>query len=701
VSVMPVSARHGMRRLRPTTHAAIVASITIVAFSLIAVVVLYATVIGRLPIPFAAGAGPWWPPFVACACVACCVIVMRAYSLEHRRLVHFRQLYESLRTVHRAPTREEGVTALLHTSCSLYGADAAWIALFGRREADAPLVAWELQEASSPLHVRPLTEAQAAALRSLRRLGRVAVLRDATRDAALGGLARELGVERMMAAMLHGEKGELGLIVVGHRSGDRRGFVAEDARLFETFASHAAILLENDRLEQSVSDLEDLREQLHRQAYHDALTGLPNRAYFTERVASAVAGKAGRPAAVLFLDLDDFKTINDSLGHHAGDEVLVAAAARVRAAVRSGDVPARLGGDEFAVLANGASRAEIAEIADRLVTALDAPFVVEGRTVSVHASVGVAFSEGIANADELLRNADVAMYSAKQGGKRRHVSYEPRMHARVRHRQELVSALELAVKRREIEVHYQPIVELGTGRMVAVEALARWERPAKGLIAPASFVPLADEIGLMADIGRDVLRDACRQVRSWQRTFPDCESLSVNVNLSPTELRGRALPEEVAEILHETGLAPEHLVLEITESGVMHNQADALSAMRELRELGVSLALDDFGTGHSSLAHLRDFPIDTLKIAREFVSGLPDGHVDVAFVETIVRLASSLGLHVVAEGVESAEQTAIVADLGCTLGQGYHFGAPVGPIGVASYLAAELLPARSVALRVA
>jgi diguanylate cyclase (GGDEF)-like protein len=697
---MPAPARERLHRLRPTTHAAVMASITIVVFSLVTVVVLYATVIGGLPVRFAAGTGPWWPPLVACTCVACCVIVMRSYSLEHRRLAHFRELYESLRTVHRAPSREDGVAALLRTACGLYGAEVAWLAIFGRRETDPPLVAWVQPETDSGLRPRRLTEAQTAGLRSVRRAGRVVVMRDSMGDPSLDGLARELGLERMMATILHGENGEIGMIAVGHRHAERR-FVVEDTRLFETFASHAAILLENDRLEQSVSDLEDLREQLHRQAYHDTLTGLPNRAYFAERVASAIATQASRPAAVLFLDLDDFKTINDSLGHHAGDELLVAAAARVRAAVRGGDVPARLGGDEFAVLANGATSSEIGEIADRLVTALDQPFVVEGRTVSVHASVGVAYGDGVGSADELLRNADVAMYSAKQSGKRRHVTYEPRMHATVRHRQELVSALELAVKRGEIEVHYQPIVELTTGRMVAVEALARWERPAKGLIAPSSFVPLADEIGLMVDIGRDVLRDACRQVRSWQSTFPGCEALSVNVNLSPTELRGRALADEVGEILAETDLAPERLVLEITESGVMHNQAEALATMRELRELGVSLALDDFGTGHSSLAHLRDFPIDTLKIAREFVSGLPDGHVDSAFVETIVRLASSLGLQVVAEGLESAGQTATVAELGCELGQGYHFGAPVGPIGVASYLAAEMLPTHGVGLRVA
>ncbi len=685
---------------RPIGRAAIVATLTTGAISFVAIAFLFVAFGGSLPVAGGVGERPWWSAIIAVACVACCVAVMRAYAREHRRLGHFRLLYESLRTVHRAPTRQAGVDELLRTAKALYGADVAWVALFGRRDADPPLIAWILPEAGSQLATRPLTEAQAVALRRVREARRSVLLHRPGREPALDGLARELGVERLMTTLLHGESGDLGMLVVGHRRGDRR-FGGENARLFEAFANHAAILLENDRLEQSVSDLEELREQLHRQAYHDALTALPNRAYFTERVASAIAKQGERPPAVLFLDLDDFKTVNDSLGHHAGDELLVAAAARVRSAVRTGDVPARLGGDEFAVLAHGASAEEIAEIAERLVVALDAPFVVDGRTVSVHASVGVAFGDGVTSADDLLRNADVAMYSAKQGGKRRHVTYEPKMHVRVRHRQELVSALELAVKRREIEVHYQPIVELATGRMVAVEALARWERPAKGLVAPQAFVPLADEIGLMVDIGRDVLRDACRQVRSWQRSFPGCEQLSVTVNLSPTELHGRALAREVADVLDETGLAPECLVLEITESGVMHNPAEALATMTALRELGVSLALDDFGTGHSSLAHLRDFPIDTLKIARDFVSGLPSGLVDVAFVETIVRLASSLGLRVVAEGVESATQTATVAELGCELGQGYHFGAPVGPIGVASYLAAEMLPRGAAALRVA
>ena len=244
--------------------------------------------------------------------------------------------------------------------------------------------------------------------------------------------------------------------------------------------------------------------------------------------------------------------------------------------------------------------------------------------MSVHASVGIALGRpGATTVDELLRNADVAMYSAKHGGKRRFTAYEPKMHTRIRHRQELVTALERAVERDEIDVHYQPIVDLETGAMVAVEALARWDRPLHGLIGPDAFIPLADEIGLMVGIGRSVLRQACNQARSWQTAFSGHEGLRVNVNLSPSELSDPALVGDVEAILRNSGLSPDRLVLEITESGVMRNPAEALATMATLRELGVSLALDDFGTGHSSLAHLREFPIDSLKIAREFVSGLP------------------------------------------------------------------------------
>ncbi len=627
-------------------------------------------------------------------------VALRAYSTEHRRLEHLRLLYSSMQTVHRAPGREAGVHELLDATRRLLGTDLAWLVLFDRRGASAPLVAWVGSDESSELRPGRMTGAQAAAVKVVARSARAMLVERGTTDGVLGRLLADLGLDQAIATPLRGESGVLGVLVVGDRNSEAEALGSESQRLLETYAEHAAILLENDRLEQSVSDLEELREQLHVQAYHDALTGLPNRSLFAERVAQALAGSANAAPAVLFLDLDDFKLINDSLGHHAGDELLIAVAQRVRGAVRAGDVPARLGGDEFAVLARDGGAGEAEQIAERLVKALEAPFTIDGREMSVHASVGIALGRpGATTVDELLRNADVAMYSAKHGGKRRFTAYEPKMHARIRHRQELVAALERAVEREEIDVHYQPIVDLETGSMVAVEALARWDRPLHGLIGPDAFIPLADEIGLMVGIGRSVLRQACGQVRSWQSGFPEHRELRVNVNLAPSELSDPKLVGDVESILRESGLAPDRLVLEITESGVMRNPDEALATMATLRELGVSLALDDFGTGHSSLAHLREFPIDSLKIAREFVSGLPEGHVDNVFVDAIVRLASSLGLDVVAEGVESERQASLVRQFGCTFGQGYHFGAPLGLLGVSNYLGSHLLPNGS--LRVA
>ncbi len=627
-------------------------------------------------------------------------VALRAYSTEHRRLEHLRLLYASMQTMHRAPGREAGVHELLDATRRLLGTDLAWLVLFDRRGASAPLVAWVGSGESSELRPGRMTGAQAAAVKAIARSACAVPVERGTSDGVLGGLLADLGLDQAIATPLRGESGVLGVLVVGDRNPEAEALGSESLRLLETYAEHAAILLENDRLEQSVSDLEELREQLHVQAYHDALTGLPNRSLFAERVAQALAGSAHAAPAVLFLDLDDFKLINDSLGHHAGDELLIAVAQRVRGAVRAGDVPARLGGDEFAVLARDGGAGEAEQIAERLVKALEAPFTIDGREMSVHASVGIAVGRpGATTVDELLRNADVAMYSAKHGGKRRFTAYEPKMHARIRHRQELVAALERAVEREEIDVHYQPIVDLETGSMVAVEALARWDRPLHGLIGPDAFIPLADEIGLMVGIGRSVLRQACGQVRSWQSGFPEHRELRVNVNLAPSELSDPKLVADVESILRESGLAPDRLVLEITESGVMRNPDEALATMATLRELGVSLALDDFGTGHSSLAHLREFPIDSLKIAREFVSGLPEGHVDNVFVDAIVRLASSLGLDVVAEGVESERQASLVRQFGCTFGQGYHFGAPLGLLGVSNYLGSHLLPNGS--LRVA
>ena len=616
-------------------------------------------------------------PFISCAAA------VWATTSEHRRLVNLRMLADAIRRAHEAPGRDESVLELLDAPRALIDAEYAWIALLPRSSTESVQVASVGPEGVTPLRACTLRQDRAACLRE--EVGRLEPREVLGGDVADGlhGLMSDLALQRAISVPLRGEDGVNGLLLVGTRESSSTGYRSEDILLLETFAGNAAVLLENDRLERSISDLSALKEQFHRQAHHDSLTSLPNRALFTASVVAAVedVSNVQRPA-VLFLDLDDFKTINDSLGHHAGDELLVAVAGRVRGVVRAGDLPARIGGDEFAVLTRDGSDGTAEQVAERLVEALEAPFTIAGRKMWVHASVGIAHGgPGVRSADELLRNADVAMYSAKRGGKGCFNTYLPEMHARVKHRQETLSALTLAVERREINVHYQPIVELETGRTVAIEALARWDRPGHGLVAPAHFISIAEETGLMIPIGRYVLGEACAQGQSWRNSFESMTDIRVTANLAPSELMADDLVDDLAGILERTGLPADRLVLEITENGVMENPNEALVRMNEIRALGVSLALDDFGTGHSSLAHLRGFPIDTLKIARDFVVGLPDSPVDKAFFETIVRLGRSLGLEVIAEGIESSGQALAVRELGCALAQGFHFGLPLAPVG--------------------
>jgi diguanylate cyclase (GGDEF)-like protein len=625
-------------------------------------------------------------PFAACA------VILRAYASERMRLKHLQTLYESMRTAQRTTGLDDGVAELLGTTRRLVRAEVARLVLFPRN-GSATLVATMTPARHEGLKPAELSAAERHAVEAVAATGS-GLLVSSTRaqEPRYQHLLRQLEVRELMLTPLRVESEIRGVLLVGDRANADR-FRVEHLRLLETYAGHAGVLIENDRLEESLTQLTELKDQLRHQAFHDALTGLPNRMLFAERVGRSLGDGDLGTAAVLFLDLDDFKTINDSLGHYVGDQLLIAVARRVESCIRPTDLPARLGGDEFAVLLRHASVEEAEHIAARLVGAIEQPFVIEKRDISIHASVGIALDgPDVHAAEDLLRNADVAMYDAKRSGKRGFVTYRPEMHTRVRERQELAFAIERAVERGEIGVHYQPIVDLERRTLVAFEALARWNRPGHGVIGPGSFIPLADELGYMVEIGRAVLRESCRQARSWQLAYPNHSELRVNVNLAPSELQNPELAREVAAVLAETELAPERLAFEITESGVMRNPDVALQTMRELRDLGVALGLDDFGTGHSSLAYLREFPLDSLKIARPFVVGLPDGELDAVFVEAIVRLATSLGLDVVAEGIESAAQCQAVAALGCTHAQGFYFGEPLAGLGVSTYLWAPTLP---------
>ena len=429
-----------------------------------------------------------------------------------------------------------------------------------------------------------------------------------------------------------------------------------------------------------VTDRRSLEQQLRHQAFHDSLTGLPNRALFLDRLSHALTRtrRGQAPLAVMFIDLDDFKAVNDSLGHGAGDELLVAVAGRIRMTVREADTPARMGGDEFAILLEDATSADAArETAGRVLDALRLPFRLQGQDVAIRASVGIAtYDSPEQTADELLRNADISMYAAKSQGKDRLVVYESAVHDAAIWRLQLRTDLPLALERDELVLAYQPVVDLETQEVLGVEALLRWQHPRRGLIGPAEFVPIAEESGLIVPIGRWVLERACLQAREW-RDARDGHGLDLSVNLSSRQIEDPNLVDDVRTALEKADLEPRRLTLELTESMLMQDAERTIETLGRLRGLGVRLAIDDFGTGYSSLSYLRQLPVDALKIDRSFVAVVDSGPDEAALVRSIVSLAQSLRLDTVAEGIEQPGQLAELRTIGTRLGQGYFFARPL------------------------
>ena len=441
-----------------------------------------------------------------------------------------------------------------------------------------------------------------------------------------------------------------------------------------------------------VTERHQLEEQLRHQAFHDELTGLANRARFLDRLEHALkrSQRSGAPVFVMFLDLDDFKNVNDSRGHTVGDVVIRAIGERISKRVRAGDTAARPGGDEFAVLLEDCvSLDDAASTAARLLDDIRVPIRVGDADVVIGVSIGIAEGNASSACGDLMRNADIAMYVAKSQGKHRYQVFAPDMHSQLTERLMLLADIRRAVERSELVVHYQPTVLLETGQVVGAEALVRWNHPSGGLIAPAGFIPAAEESGDILEIGRWVLEQACRAARRWQERYPD-RHLAINVNVSPKQLQDDSFVASVGQCLAASGLEPGRLVLEITETALLEEPDHTMEVLATLRRLGVRVALDDFGTGFSSLSHLRRFPIDVLKVDQSFVSDLSRGDQPKSIVQAIIELGQTLNIEVVAEGIERDDQLTALSAMNCPLGQGFLLGRPIDSAAFDSLLDAVL-----------
>ena len=469
-------------------------------------------------------------------------------------------------------------------------------------------------------------------------------------------------------------------------------FTSRHVQLTEAMAPHAAIAIQNARL---FEQLHEREEQLQRQVYHDTLTGLPNRLLFQDRLALAVAQahRHGNGLAVLFLDVDRFKVINDSLGHSVGDRLIREVAVRLRSCLREGDTVARLGGDEFTLLLPDVGQAvDAAKVAKKVLDVVRMPFELDGRELFVTSSLGISlYPDDGRDAETLVKNADAAMYRAKEQGRDLYQLYTPALNATALERLALESSLRKALAHSELLLHYQPILDVATRRVHGVEALLRWRHPELGLVPPGDFIPLAEVTGLILAIGPWVLRAACAQARAWQDLQP---GLRMAVNLSARQFQEAGLVGHVTDALADTGLDPHCLQLEITESSAMQNAQTAIQTLRELKALGVGLSIDDFGTGYSSLSYLKRFPIDTLKIDQSFIRDIGTDPDDAAIASAIIALAHTLKLTVVAEGVETADQLEFLTRHGCDRTQGYFFSRPLAAERCSELLAAPVKVAK-------
>jgi len=601
-----------------------------------------------------------------------------AYTSQRRKRESLEFLYDASTAMHEAADSESAVRALLDRTRTCFQAESAHLALFTGRSPAGGL-SYSARGDGGRRETSPLAPGAQELLVDLLAPGKPVLLLAGADDARVRQARRELGVADAMVAPLTGESGLVGMVSVHNRLGQASHFTSSDARLFETLARQASFVLEAGRLERSLAQVTAHKEELRHQAYHDDLTGLPNRVMFADRVAQAEASApAGRSVAVLFVDLDEFKSVNDRLGHAAGDELLAAVARRIVPCVDAEATVARLGGDEFAVLLTGIDSGDVAiRVARRVLDALRSPFTVSGHTAVVGASIGIAVgSAGGASDGALLRNADIAMYQAKRARTRGYAVYDPAMHAAAVRRAELKESLARAINGHQLELWYQPIVRLDDGTVTGVEALARWRREDGRLLPPSEFIPVAEDSGLIVPLGAHVLDSAVGQLARWadQSLLPP--GFRMNVNVSASQVTDPDFVGLVTETLAVHGVPPGSLVLEITESAMMLDAHGGIERLASLRGAGVHVAVDDFGTGYSSLAYLRRFPVDILKLDKSFIENVATDATDATLTRGILQLASALGLSVVAEGIETPEQVRMLRDMGCPSGQGYLFSRP-------------------------